>query len=74
MTLGYKSSASTRDLVRNMMYAQSKGKPSTKELDERGKTLAQYPSGEIKTIYYARILNEELEEMGNSNECVSCAL
>lgn len=74
LTLGYKSSASTRDLVRNMMYAQSKGKPSTKELDERGKTLAQYPSGEIKTIYYARILNEELEEMGNSNECVSCAL
>lgn len=74
LTLGYKSSASTRDVVRNMMYAQSKGKPSTKELDERGRILAQYPAGEIKTFYYVRLLNEELEEMGNSNECVSCAL
>lgn len=74
LTLGYKSSASTRDIVKNIMYAQSKGKPSTKELDERGKMLAQFGSSEIKTMYYSRVLNEDLTEMTNMAECVSCAI
>mgnify|MGYP002759338987 CR=1 FL=1 len=74
LTLGYKSSASTRDIVKNIMYAQSKGKPSTKELDERGQLLAQFPQGEIKTMYYSRVLNEDLTEMTNMAECVSCAI
>ena len=74
LTLGYKSSASTRDIVKNIMYAQSKGKPSSKELDERGKLLAEFGQAEIKTMYYSRILNEDLTEVNNMAECVSCAI
>ncbi len=74
LTLGYKSSASTRDIVKNIMYAQSKGKVSTKELDERGQLLATFPQAEIKTMYYSRVLNEDLTEMNTMEECVSCAI
>lgn len=74
LTLGYKSSSSTRDIVKNIMYAQSKGKPSAKELDERGTVLAKFPNAEIKTMYYSRVLNEDLTDIADSNECVSCAI
>jgi ribonucleoside-diphosphate reductase alpha chain len=74
LTLGYLSSNTTKDIVKNVMYAYSKGKSSKKELDERGKVLAKFPQGEIKTIYYARILNEDIDGIADSNECVSCAL
>lgn len=74
LTLGYKSSATTRDIVKNIMYGQSKGKSSGKELDERGKVLSRFPSAELKTFYYARILNEDLDAVSNTSECVSCAL
>jgi ribonucleoside-diphosphate reductase alpha chain len=70
LTLGYLSSNTTRDVVRNFMYAFSKGKDSGKELDERGKLLAKFNSGQIKTLYYARVLNESLDELDNSSECV----
>jgi ribonucleoside-diphosphate reductase alpha chain len=73
LTLGYKSSATTRTLTSSYLYAFSKGKASNKELDARGVELAQYPQANIKTMYYARIQNENLEAI-NSNECVSCAL
>ena len=73
LTLGYNSSSTTKVLVRSMTYAFSKGKASTKELDERGKLLAKYPSAEIKTLYYARIYNENLDALA-SQECVSCAI
>lgn len=74
LTLGYKSGATTRDIVRNIMYAQAKGKPSTKELDDRGKVLALYPNSELKTLYYVRVYNEQLGEISGGDECVSCAL
>lgn len=74
LTLGYKSSATTRDIVKNIMYGQSKGKSSGKELDERGKVLSRFPAAELKTFYYARILNEDLDAVSNTSECVSCAL
>lgn len=75
LTLGYKSSVTTRTLTSGYLYAFSKGKPSTKALDERGEVLAKFAkqSAEIKTMYYARIQNENLEGI-DSNECVSCAL
>lgn len=76
LTLGYKSSATTRTLTSMYLYAFSKGKPSNKELDERGKMLEKFAdvSANIKTLYYARIQNESLDGLGNANECVSCAL
>lgn len=74
LTLGYKSTSTTRDIVKNLMYAHSKGKTSTKELDERGQLLAEFPQSEIKTLYYVRVLNEDLDGIADTNECVSCAL
>lgn len=73
LTLGYKSEATTRDVSRNVLYAFSKGKPSKKELDERGLVLAKYPQAEIKTLYYVRVNNVGLAGTQNE-ECVSCAL
>lgn len=74
LTLGYLSSSTTKDIVKNIMYSYSKGKPSTKELDERGKLLSKFAHAEIKTLYYVRILNESIDGVDDSNECVSCAL
>lgn len=74
LTLGVKSSETTKTIVQNILYGYSKGKPSTKELDERGKVLALFPSAGIKTFYYVRVLNESLNALNDSNECVSCAL
>ena len=74
LTLGVKSSETTKTIVQNILYGYSKGKPSSKELDERGKVLAKFPSAEIKTFYYVRVLNESLDALNASNECVSCAL
>lgn len=73
LTLGYKSSATTKTIVQSMLYGFSKGKPSKKELDERGQLLASMPQQSIKTYYYARIMNENLEALA-AQECVSCAL
>jgi ribonucleoside-diphosphate reductase alpha chain len=73
LTLGYVSSATTKTIVQTMLYAYSKGKPSTKALDERGTVLAKFPIAEIKTFYYVRVLNENLDAL-QSQECVSCAL
>lgn len=73
LTLGYPSSATTAAIVKNILYAASKGKASAKEADERQLVLNQFATSAIKTFYYVRIMNENLEEMANS-ECVSCAL
>lgn len=73
LTLGYKGTATTRSLTSSYLYAFSKGRASSKALDERGEVLAKFPIAKIKTMYYARIQNEDLDAM-NSNECVSCAL
>lgn len=73
LTLGYSSNTTTKAIVQTILYASRKGKPSTKELGAREKMLAKYPQGEIKTLYYVRVLNENLEGL-QSNECVSCAL
>jgi ribonucleoside-diphosphate reductase alpha chain len=73
LTLGYKASSTTRNIVQSINYSFSKDKVATKELDERGKMLEIFPTGPIKTLYYVRVLNENLAEM-ESNECVSCAL
>lgn len=73
LTLGYKSSVTTKDVTKNILYAFSKGKPSTKALDERGEMLARYPHAEIKSLYYVRVNNIGLDGTQNQ-ECVSCAL
>lgn len=73
LTLGYPSSATTKNIVQNMLYAFSKGKKSSKEPDDRQKVLNVFPTAEIKTLYYVRLMNENLADMAN-NECVSCAL
>lgn len=73
LTLGYPSSSTTGAIVKNILYAASKGKASSKVPDERQEILNRYPMGEIKTFYYVRIMNENLADM-SSNECVSCAL
>jgi ribonucleoside-diphosphate reductase alpha chain len=73
LTLGYKSTVTTKDVTKNILYAFSKGKPSAKALDERGELLARYPHAEIKSLYYVRVNNVGLE--GTLDEtCVSCAL
>lgn len=73
LTLGYPSSSTTKVIVQSILYAYSKGKPKTKELDERGELLQKFPQGEIKSLYYVRVLNENLEGLSNQ-ECVSCSL
>lgn len=99
LTLGYKSSSTTRNIVQNVMYSFSKGKKvdgavlSEKQIREQveaeGKTgavaeeetqkrlrvemLKSYPQGEIKTMYYVRMMNENLEATQN-DMCVSCML
>lgn len=73
LTLGYKSTVTTKDVTKNILYAFSKGKPSGKELDERGVVLAKFPQAEIKTLYYVRVNNVGLEGTQDM-ECVSCAL
>jgi ribonucleoside-diphosphate reductase alpha chain len=73
LTLGYKSSVTTKDVTKNILYAFSKGKPSAKALDERGEMLARYPQANIKSLYYVRVHNVGLE--GTQDEtCVSCSL
>lgn len=75
LTLGYHSKATTKDIVKNYLYAFSKGKPRKegKTASERDLMLDSYPQAEIKTLYYVRILNDNLEALQNT-ECVSCAL
>jgi len=73
LTLGYKSSVTTKEVSRNILYAFSKGKASKKELDERGEMLAKYPSSQVKTLYYVRVQNIGLEGT-QDDTCVSCAL
>lgn len=72
-TLGYKSSATTRDVTNNVLYAYSKGKPrkAGKELTARDEVLAKFPSAEVKTLYYVRVHNEAIVL---DEGCVSCAL
>lgn len=72
LTLGYKSTVTTKEVTKNILYAFSKGKPS-KTNDERDAVLSKYPSAEIKSLYYVRVNNIGLE--GTQNEdCVSCML
>lgn len=76
LTLGYRSSATTRDVMKNILYAFAKGKPSDKaptaaEDIAREKVLSKFPAAEIKTLYYVRVYNESLVE---DDTCVSCAL
>lgn len=102
LTLGYRSSSTTRNIVQNTMYAYGKGKKLGTPLNQtqieeqvqvqaeakgwnseqvsqeiekvtRTEMLKKYPQGEIKTMYYVRIMNDNLEATQN-NECVSCAL
>lgn len=73
LTLGYPSSSTTKVIVQSILYAYSKGKPKSKELDDRGVLLQKFPQGEIKSLYYVRVLNENLEGLSNQ-ECVSCSL
>lgn len=72
LTLGYKSTVTTKDVTKNILYAWSKGKPA-KKADERSAMLAKYPSAEIKTLYYVRVNNIGLEGAQAQN-CVSCEL
>lgn len=74
LTLGVRSESTTASIVQNIMYGYSKGKPSSREPDDRAKLLARYPVGEIKTFYYVRVLNESLDAVSSGNECVSCSL
>lgn len=72
LTLGYKNKATTKDVTKNILYAFSKGKPSTKK-HERSELLEQFPSAEIKSMYYVRVYNEALA--GTQDEtCVSCSI
>lgn len=71
LTLGYKSTVTTKDVTKNIIYAFSKGKPA-KKTDERSEMLAKYPSAEIKSLYYVRVNNIALE--GTQQDCVSCML
>lgn len=73
LTLGYKSTVTTKDVTKNILYAFSKGKPSTKELDGRNEMLARYPHAEIKSLYYVRVNNVGLDGT-QDDTCVSCAL
>lgn len=74
LTTFYPDSATTRDINKGVLYAFSKGKVSSKEPDERQKMLAQFPQGEIKTMYYIRLKQSTLDGASNYEECVSCTL
>lgn len=73
LTLGYKSTVTTKDVTKNILYAFSKGKSSKKAADERAEVLAKFPAAEIKTLYYVRVNNIGLAGVEDM-ECVSCAL
>lgn len=73
LTLGYKSTVTTKDVTKNILYAFSKGKSSKKVADERAEVLAKFPAAEIKTLYYVRVNNVGLAGVEDM-ECVSCAL
>jgi ribonucleoside-diphosphate reductase alpha chain len=72
LTLGYKSTVTTKDVTKNILYAASKGKPS-KKADERSEMLSKYPQAEIKSLYYVRVNNVALDGT-QAEECVSCML
>jgi len=73
LTMFFKDDTTTRGINQAQLYAFSRGKKSSKELDERGQLLATFPQGEIKSIYYIR-LQAQLLSGTESQECVSCAL
>lgn len=73
LTLGYKSTVTTKDVTKNILYAFSKGKGNKKAVDSRGEVLAKFPAAEIKSLYYVRVNNVGLEGVQDM-ECVSCAL
>ena len=74
LTLGYKSTVTTKDVTKNILYAFGKGKPAKRVDDpERAAMLAKYPQAEIKSLYYVRVNNVALDGT-QSQECVSCAL
>lgn len=74
LTLGYKSTVTTKDVTKNILYAFGKGKPAKKIEDPaRYEMLSKYPSAEIKSLYYVRVNNIALDGT-QSEECVSCAL
>ena len=80
LTLGYKSTVTTKNVSQAILYAFSKGKQSnsTKELSveaaAREAVLNKFGGASIKTLYYARVLNIALDGTSNMEECVSCAL
>jgi ribonucleoside-diphosphate reductase alpha chain len=75
LTLGYKSTVTTKDVTKNILYAFGKGKAAKKSVNtpERDAVLNKYPSAEIKSLYYVRVNNIALDGT-QSEECVSCAL